>query len=85
MFLFVLFGVFLVDSPLPQQEPIDKFGYIIGQTGEIKVEIDANPKPQIEWQIDGQRIREGANDNTGRIEAENARDLVILHEKLCRM
>lgn len=61
---------------MPQPDPIDKFGYAIGETGEIKIEIDANPKPQIEWQIDGQRIREGANDNTGRIEAEMAKDLV---------
>lgn len=61
-------------APLPQ-DTIDKFGYTIGQTGIIKVEIEANPKPQLEWTIDGQRIKEGGNDLTGRIEAETARDL----------
>ncbi|CAH0548623.1 unnamed protein product [Brassicogethes aeneus] len=61
--------------PLPQPNPIDLFGYKIGQIGSITVDVEANPKPQIEWTVNGQKIREGSSDNTGRIEASNAQDL----------
>ncbi|XP_074039691.1 fasciclin 3 isoform X2 [Leptinotarsa decemlineata] len=62
-------------APLPTYEPIDKFGYQIGKVGLVNVTIEANPKPQIEWTIGGQKVREGSTDNTGRIEAEAVREL----------
>ncbi|CAG9815099.1 unnamed protein product, partial [Phaedon cochleariae] len=62
-------------APLAIYEPIDKFGYQLGRVGLINVTIEANPKPQIEWTIGGQTIREGATDNTGRIEAETVREM----------
>ncbi|XP_017785393.1 PREDICTED: fasciclin-3 isoform X2 [Nicrophorus vespilloides] len=62
-------------APIPLTNPIDKFGFELGKPGMISIEIDANPKPQIEWEIRGQKIREGTIDNTGRIEAESAQDL----------
>ncbi|XP_065167922.1 fasciclin-3-like isoform X2 [Atheta coriaria] len=60
--------------PLSQQNPIDKFGYEIGKSGIISVVVEANPKPQIEWTIRGEKIREGNVDRSGRIEAESAQD-----------
>ncbi|XP_060534314.1 fasciclin-3 isoform X2 [Cylas formicarius] len=62
-------------GPLPQRQPIEEFGYEIGKVGVINVTVEANPKPQIEWSVDGQKIREGSHDNTGSMEAEVARDL----------
>lgn len=67
---------FVLDPPLPRENPIELFGYNVGQAGTIFVEIEANPKPQIEWQVRDQRIKEGSTDSTGRIEAEAAKDLV---------
>ncbi|XP_044261126.1 fasciclin-3 isoform X1 [Tribolium madens] len=61
-------------APLPQGE-IDKFGYIIGEAGLITVVVEANPKPIIEWDIGGERIRERENDHTGRLEAEPIKDM----------
>ncbi|XP_019769623.1 fasciclin-3 isoform X3 [Dendroctonus ponderosae] len=61
--------------PLPQRQPIEEFGYEIGKTGVINVTIQANPKPTIEWTVNGQKIREGSHDNTGIMEAEYAQDL----------
>lgn len=43
------------------------------------MEIDANPKPQLEWAVRDQRIKEGTIDSTGRIEAEIAQDQVTLY------
>lgn len=63
-------------SPLPVYDSLDKFGYQIGKIGVINVTIEANPQPQIEWDIGGQKIREGSTDNTGRIEAEGVKNLV---------
>ncbi|RZB40578.1 fasciclin-3 [Asbolus verrucosus] len=62
-------------APLPQGE-LDKFGYTIGQPGLISVVMQANPRPFIEWDIGGERLKENANDQTGRIEAEPITELV---------
>ncbi|KAJ8921152.1 hypothetical protein NQ315_013624, partial [Exocentrus adspersus] len=62
-------------APLPIYDSLDKFGYQIGKMGLINVTIEANPQPQIEWDIGGQKIREGSTDNTGRIEAEQVYNL----------
>lgn len=64
------------DPPLPQGNPIDKFGYEIGKAGIISVEIDANPKPQLEWLVRDQTIKENSIDSTGRIQAEAIQDMV---------
>ncbi|KAJ8965791.1 hypothetical protein NQ314_003907 [Rhamnusium bicolor] len=44
-------------APLPIYEPTDKFGYQIGRVGLINLTIEANPKPQIEWTVGGQKGR----------------------------
>ncbi|CAH1114069.1 unnamed protein product, partial [Psylliodes chrysocephalus] len=62
-------------APLPIYDSLDRFGYQIGQVGNINVTIEANPKPKISWSVGGQQIREGSTDNTGRIEAEGIKDL----------
>ncbi|XP_049825133.1 fasciclin-3 isoform X2 [Aethina tumida] len=56
--------------PQPQDNPIDLFGFKLGQMGQIQVEVEANPKPQVEWTLDGQKIKEGQEDNTGRIQSQ---------------
>ncbi|KAF2894388.1 hypothetical protein ILUMI_11783 [Ignelater luminosus] len=61
--------------PLPQSNPIDKFGYVLGQNGIIALEIEANPRPHLEWSIRDQVIKEGGHDSTGRIKADEIRDL----------
>lgn len=70
----------IVDAPLPQR-PIEAFGYEIGKTGVINVTLEANPRPSIEWTVNGQKIREGSHDNTGIMEAEVARELVRFRHK----
>lgn len=66
-----------LDPPLPPTtNPIDLFGYNVGQPGIIKVDIQANPKPQIEWTVRDQHIKEGTTDSSGRIAAEIVKDLV---------
>ncbi|XP_044762896.1 fasciclin-3 isoform X2 [Coccinella septempunctata] len=60
----------VVYPPQPLKNPLEQFGYIIGQQGVISVVIEANPKPKIEWFVAGQNIKEGNSDNTGRIDAQ---------------
>ncbi|KAF5280484.1 hypothetical protein FQA39_LY18065 [Lamprigera yunnana] len=62
-------------SPIPQPNPIDKFGYILGKEGIVSLIIEANPKPHLEWTIRDQVIKAGGHDNTGRIKAEELHDL----------
>ncbi|KAK4878773.1 hypothetical protein RN001_011279 [Aquatica leii] len=61
--------------PIPQSNPIDKFGYILGKDGIISLIVEANPKPHLEWIIRDQVIKAGGHDSTGRIKAEELRDL----------
>lgn len=61
---------------MPQSNPIDKFGYVLGQNGIIALELEANPRPHLEWNIRDQTIKEGGHDSTGRIKADEIRDLV---------
>ncbi|CAH2003547.1 unnamed protein product [Acanthoscelides obtectus] len=62
-------------APEPAEEPLDKFGYQIGRLGVINVTFRANPRPKIEWSVAGEKIREGYTDSTGRMEAEELKDL----------
>ncbi|GJQ75304.1 putative coreceptor-mediated virion attachment to host cell [Trypoxylus dichotomus] len=61
--------------PLPKATPIDLFGYELGRPGIITVEIDANPKPKLEWNVKGETLKEGGVDSTGRIQAEFPQEL----------
>ncbi|KAL3271904.1 hypothetical protein HHI36_022374, partial [Cryptolaemus montrouzieri] len=65
----------VVYPPQKLREPLEQFGYQIGQPGVISLIIESNPKPKIEWAIGGEMIREGASDSTGRIEAQPLREL----------
>ncbi|KAK9886346.1 hypothetical protein WA026_015863 [Henosepilachna vigintioctopunctata] len=65
----------VVYPPQALKEPLEQFGYQIGQPGTISLKIESNPKPKIEWAVAGQIIREGSSDNTGRIEAQNVKEL----------
>ncbi|XP_031330069.1 fasciclin-3-like isoform X3 [Photinus pyralis] len=62
-------------APIPQLNPIDKFGYSLGKEGIISLVIEANPRPHLEWTIRDQTIKAGGHDSTGRIMAEEIRDL----------
>lgn len=66
------------DAPLPLGNPIDRFGYELGRPGIITVEIDANPKPRLEWRVRGETLKEGGVDSTGRVQAEFAQELVSI-------
>lgn len=71
--------IILVFVSVPPQEvygTIDRFGYQLGSLGLINLTIEANPKPKIEWTVAGQKIREGQADNSGRIVAEEIREMV---------
>ncbi|KRT85239.1 Immunoglobulin, partial [Oryctes borbonicus] len=61
--------------PRPLGNPIDRFGYELGHKGIIEVEIEANPKPKLEWNLRGETLKEGGVDSTGRIKAEYAQEL----------
>lgn len=64
--------------PLASEDQIiDQFGYIIGQEAFINHTFSANPKPYIEWLVNGETIHEASSDRTGRLQAETLRDLVI--------
>ncbi|KAJ8968414.1 hypothetical protein NQ317_002251, partial [Molorchus minor] len=68
----------LLDITFPPQEStdqLDKFGYQIGKEGLINVTFMANPKPQIQWQIGAEIIKEGESDSSGRIIAESVQSL----------
>lgn len=69
-------NICVVDPPQPLKNPLEQFGYIIGQPGEISITIEANPKPKIEWFVAEQNIKEGYSDSTGRIEAQPIIELV---------
>ncbi|XP_045465832.1 fasciclin-3 isoform X2 [Harmonia axyridis] len=60
----------VVYPPQPLKNPLEQFGYIIGQQGVISITIEANPKPKIEWFVAEQNIKEGNSDSTGRIDAQ---------------
>lgn len=60
---------FLV-PPQPNTEILQQFGYKIGEAGEIRVDINANPRPRIEWTVGPQKIKEGYSDDSGRYKAE---------------
>ncbi|XP_066144727.1 fasciclin-3 isoform X3 [Euwallacea fornicatus] len=62
-------------APLPQRQQIEEFGYEIGKAGSINVTVQANPRPTFEWSVNGQRIKEGSNDNTGIMMATLAEEL----------
>ncbi|KAK5637963.1 hypothetical protein RI129_012258 [Pyrocoelia pectoralis] len=62
-------------APIPQLNPIDKFGYTLGKDGIISLVVEANPRPHLEWTIRDQVIKAGGHDSTGRIKAEEIRDL----------
>lgn len=66
----------LLDAPQPLPNPIGRFGYTIGQSGVISVEIEANPVPHLEWTVRDEKIVEGSTDRSGRIEAAGIKDLV---------
>lgn len=68
--------LFVVDPPQPQGNPIEIFGFTIGQPGTISIELSSNPKPHIEWTVRGQKISEGNTDPTGRIAATAPTELV---------
>lgn len=46
-----------------------QYAFRIGDPGEIKVPIHANPKPTTEWLVDAEKIQEGASDIAGRLYA----------------
>nr|XP_022905960.1 fasciclin-3 isoform X1 [Onthophagus taurus] len=61
--------------PLPQGNPIERFGFELSQPGTIQVEIEANPQPMVEWTVREQKIQAGSVDATGRIHAEEVQDM----------
>lgn len=65
-----------LDPPQPLPNPIDKFGFAIGKLGVISLEIQANPRPHLEWTVRDETIVEGSTDRSGRIEAASVKDLV---------
>lgn len=69
------------DPPLPQVNPQDRFGYVLGKEGAIVIEFEANPRPHLEWRVRDQVFKEGGHDNSGRITAEYVSDLV---STICR-
>lgn len=71
-FNFVLRLFRFTDRPQPIQEN-RVYGLPLGSTALVNVTITANPRPHIEWSIDGKRIREGNRNE--RYEAYTPSDL----------
>lgn len=64
------------DEPLPRERPIGIFGVTLGELAYINVTIEANPRPVLEWTVNGESIPEGSIDSTQRFEVTSAQPLV---------
>ncbi|XP_026467486.1 fasciclin-3-like [Ctenocephalides felis] len=62
-------------EPLPRERPIGIFGVTLGELAYINVTIEANPRPVLEWTVNGESIPEGSIDSTQRFEVTSAQPL----------
>ena len=69
---------FVAPSSVPPQPQtkIERFGYSIGQSGEVNVTVQANPMPQFIWRVGDVEIRAGTTDKTERLQTNSPVDLV---------
>ncbi|XP_066991227.2 fasciclin-3 isoform X2 [Anabrus simplex] len=62
-------------GPRQEKEPVQLFGVIVGQPGELVYNVHANPKPRISWKINSEELTEGQIDTDGHFEASTAKNL----------
>ncbi|XP_034935327.1 fasciclin-3 isoform X2 [Chelonus insularis] len=60
----------------PQPQPtINRFGFVIGRPGIINVTVNANPRPELLWSVNDEKILEGRLDKTERLQSSSAREV----------
>lgn len=61
--------VFPAVPPKPKSSETEQFGFTIGQPGKVIVMFNANPKPNIHWEVGSESLTEGMRDSTRSFEA----------------
>lgn len=67
---------------MARERPIGIFGVTLGEYAPINVTIEANPRPILEWTVNGETVPEGSVDSTQRFEVTSAQPLVS-HSSYC--